>query len=89
MMQRSILEEIKFQLNNGKMTVRLIIVNVIVFIAIYIVGLIEGLFGSSNIGLSLFTFPTSVLEFAMKPWTLFTRASFLQHVVFILCGFNV
>jgi membrane associated rhomboid family serine protease len=77
MMQRSILEEIKFQLNNGKMTVRLIIVNVIVFIAIYIVGLIEGLFGSSNIGLSLFTFPTSVLEFAMKPWTLFT--SIIAH----------
>ncbi len=76
-MQRSILEEIKFQLNNGKMTVRLIIVNVIVFIAIYIVGLIEGLFGSSNIGLSLFTFPTSVLEFAMKPWTLFT--SIIAH----------
>lgn len=72
MMQRSILEEIKFQLNNGKMTVRLIIINVIVFVAIYLVGLIQGLFGSSNIGLSLFTFPTSVLEFAMKPWTLFT-----------------
>ena len=77
MMQRSILEEIKFQLNNGKMTVRLIIVNVIVFIAIYIVGLIEGLFGSTNIGLSLFTFPTSVLEFVMKPWTLFT--SIIAH----------
>ena len=77
MMQRSILEEIKFQLNNGKMTVRLIIVNVIVFITIYIVGLIEGLFGSTNIGLSLFTFPTSVLEFVMKPWTLFT--SIIAH----------
>ena len=77
MMQRSILEEIKFQLNNGKMTVRLIIVNVIVFIAIYLVGLIEGLFGSTNIGLSLFTFPTSILEFAMKPWTLFT--SIIAH----------
>ena len=77
MMQRSILEEIKFQLNNGKMTVRLIIVNVIVFVAIYLVGLIEGLFGSSNIGLSLFTFPTSILEFAVKPWTLFT--SIIAH----------
>lgn len=77
MMQRSILEEIKFQLNNGKMTVRLIIINVIVFVAIYLVGLIQGLFGSSNIGLSLFTFPTSVLEFAMKPWTLFT--SIIAH----------
>lgn len=77
MMQRSILEEIKFQLHNGKMTVRLIIVNVIVFVAIYLVGLIEGLFGSSNIGLSLFTFPTSILEFAVKPWTLFT--SIIAH----------
>lgn len=77
MMQRSILEEIKFQLQNGKMTVRLIIVNVIVFVGIYLVGLIEGLFGSSNIGLSLFTFPTSILEFAVKPWTLFT--SIIAH----------
>jgi membrane associated rhomboid family serine protease len=77
MMQRSILEEIKFQLNNGKMTVRLIIVNVIIFVAVYILGLIEGLFGSSNIGLSLFTFPTSVLEFVIKPWTLFT--SIIAH----------
>lgn len=77
MMQRSILEEIKFQLHNGKMTVRLIIVNVIVFVAIYLVGLIEGLFGSFNIGLSLFTFPTSILEFAVKPWTLFT--SIIAH----------
>ena len=77
MMQRSILEEIKFQLHNGKMTVRLIIVNVIVFVGIYLVGLIEGLFGSSNIGLSLFTFPTSILEFAVKPWTLFT--SIIAH----------
>lgn len=77
MMQRSILEEIKFQLKNGKMTVRLIIVNVIIFVAVYILGLIEGLFGSTNIGLSLFTFPTSVLEFVMKPWTLFT--SIIAH----------
>lgn len=77
MMQRSILEEIKFQLNNGKMTVRLIIVNVFVFIAIYMLGIIEGFFGSSNIGLSLFTFPTSFVEFVMKPWTLFT--SIIAH----------
>lgn len=77
MMQRNILEELKFQLNNGKMTVRLIIVNVIAFVAIYISGLIEGLFGSTNVGLTLFTFPTNWLEFGMKPWTLIT--SIIAH----------
>jgi len=78
MNQRSIIEELKFQLQHGKMTVRLIIINVSIFALIYLLGFIERIIGTSNLTLSVFTFPTDFGEFIFKPWTLIT--SIIAHV---------
>jgi len=78
MKQRSILEELKFQLQHGKMTVRLIIINVSIFALIYLLGIIERIVGFSNFTLSIFTFPSDFGEFIVKPWTLIT--SIFAHV---------
>jgi membrane associated rhomboid family serine protease len=78
MEQRTIVDEIKFQLRNGKMTVRLIIVNVFIFAAIHLIGFVEGLFGNTMWSLRFLTFPTGLFEFLVNPWTLIT--SIFAHV---------
>ncbi len=78
MEQRTIVDEIKFQLRNGKMTVSLIIVNVFIFAAIHLIGFVEGLFGNTMWSLRFFTFPTGLFEFLVNPWTLIT--SIFAHV---------
>ncbi len=78
MEQRTIVDEIRFQLKNGKMTVRLIILNVFLFAFIRLVGFIEGLFFNTMWGLRLVNFPTSLYQFLTNPWTLIS--SIFAHV---------
>lgn len=78
MEQRNIAEEIKYQIKNGKVTVRLIILNVIVFLLINASEFLNSILGF-NIHLDSFlAFKTSLEGLFFQPWGLFT--SLITHV---------
>ncbi len=78
MEQRNIAEEIKYQIKNGKVTVRLIILNVIVFLLINASEFLNSIIGF-NIHLDSFlAFKTSLEGLFFQPWGLFT--SLITHV---------
>ena len=80
MEQRSISEEIKYQLNHGKMTVRLILLNVAFFISIHISGIFAKIIPiiAPDFILTIVTLPTDVSMVLYAPWTLLTSI-FSQH----------
>lgn len=72
MEQRNIVEEIKYQLAHGKMTVRLIIINVAVFIVLHLLGFILNLLkiAEPDFLLKYITLPSDLVTFVFHPWTL-------------------
>lgn len=89
---RNLIEELKFQLQHGPMTNRLIIYNVIVFALIQLVNGIISLTSSEELlvlGLSdkIFTLDTNIIGFIQKPWgiltSIFSHFS-LWHLLFNL-----
>jgi membrane associated rhomboid family serine protease len=74
---RNLIEELKYQLNHGTMTNRLIIYNVFVFILIQLITAIVKLTSTQSLFLielnnNLFSLDTSLIGFIQKPWGVFT-----------------
>lgn len=84
-MQRTFSEEFKFQMQHGGMHIRLIIVNLIVFLAITLVrgfGIMSGPnSGVEDVLASIFTLQTDFGSFIRAPWGLVT--SIFAHFDFI------
>jgi membrane associated rhomboid family serine protease len=86
-MANSIVDEIKFNFNKGDQVLRLIIINVGLFVIIGLLGLIDSLFKLDGI-LSFkhyFSLPSSPGWFLRKPWTIVTYM-FIHHDFFHLAG---
>ena len=70
MQSRNLLEELKFQITNGKVTVRLILINLALFILLMLSFILNSLNVFESNLISAFRFPTDVAELWFKPWTL-------------------
>ena len=74
---RNLIEELKYQLNHGTMTNRLIIYNVFVFVLIQLITAIVKLSSTQSSFLielnnNLFSLDTNLIGFIQKPWGVFT-----------------
>lgn len=91
--ERTFLDDLKYQMRHGSMTVRLIFINIFIFLAIRIVDVFVEL--SSTTGSSfmsdivnpIFALQTDFFEFATHPWGLFT--SMFTHFDFLHLAFNM
>jgi membrane associated rhomboid family serine protease len=75
MMQRSLTEELKYQFRYGGTTIRLLFVNIAVFLAIRLLDVLGQLSQNTifhSIGENLFVLPGNFSQFLWQPWTLFT-----------------
>ncbi|MBM3424700.1 MAG: rhomboid family intramembrane serine protease [Bacteroidetes bacterium] len=85
MQSRNLLDELKFQITNGKVTVRLILINLAVFILLMLSFILNKLNVFEFNLINAFRFPTNLAELGFKPWTLlcaiFTHFS-LNHFFF-------
>lgn len=70
MQSRNLLDELKFQITNGKVTVRLILINLAVFILLMLSFILNSLNVFEFNLISVFRFPTNLAELGFKPWTL-------------------
>ncbi len=76
--QNTFIEDLKHQYKYGGMTIRLIFINVILFLGVRIISVFAGLSGSnSDLFIAKFITPifglhTDLLEFITHPWTLLT-----------------
>ena len=90
---RTFLDDLKYQFKHGNMTIRLIFINVIIFLAIRIIGVFVDL--SSSFGASfmldivnpVFSLQTDLYGFITHPWGLFT--SIFTHYDFFHLAFNM
>lgn len=83
----NILEEIKYRFNTGNAIIRIILVNVIVFLVVAIFQLLAFLFQASfgSLLLNWFSLPASFSRLLYQPWSLITYMflhSGLFHIVF-------
>ena len=69
---KNFIEEIKFQIRHGKMTNKLIIINVGVFVLIQLLMAIQRLKGSTDVSLINNIFGLDTSGFLMRPWGLIT-----------------
>jgi len=91
--ERTFLDDLKYQFKHGNMTIRLIFINIIIFLAIRIIGVFVDL--SSSFGTSfmadiinpIFGLQTDFYEFITHPWGLFT--SIFTHYDFFHLAFNM
>jgi membrane associated rhomboid family serine protease len=91
--ERTFLDDLKYQFKHGNMAIRLIFINVIVFLAIRIVDVFVEL--SSSTGSSfmsdfvnpIFALQTDAYGFITHPWGLFT--SMFTHYDFLHLAFNM
>lgn len=76
--QATFLDSIKYQIAHGGMTIKLIFINVVVFLGIRILDIFSELMGSSSYAFieafinPLFGLHTNIVDFLTHPWTLFT-----------------
>jgi membrane associated rhomboid family serine protease len=70
MQSRNLLDELKFQITNGKVTVRLILINLAVFILLMLSFILNSLNVFEFNLISAFRFPSNLAELGFKPWTL-------------------
>jgi membrane associated rhomboid family serine protease len=89
--QRTFIDDLRYQYKNGGITIRLIFINVVIFLAINILAVFGKLLGTgteANILYALaeiFTLKTSFIDLVTHPWGLFTSifAHFsLWHLLF-------
>lgn len=91
--ERTFLDDLKYQFKHGNMTIRLIFINVIVFLTIRIIGVFIDLsssFGNSfmqDIINPIFGLQTDFYGFITHPWGLFT--SIFTHYDFLHLAFNM
>jgi len=91
--ERTFLDDLKYQFKHGNMAIRLIFINIIVFLAIRIVDVFVEL--SSSTGSSfmtdfvnpIFALQTDAYGFITHPWGLFT--SMFTHYDFFHLAFNM
>lgn len=86
-MSNSILDDIKFNLKTGNNVLRFIIINAGIFILLGLLSLFDNLFklGGTLQFHDYFTFPSSLVWWLRKPWSLFTYM-FLHRDLFHLIG---
>lgn len=93
MQQRSIIDEIKHQYNNGGVFMKLIFINVIVFLVINILAVTGRLMKGDTLIMmdylidTIFTVKTNPIEFIKQPWGLFTNM--FSHKGFLHLAFNM
>lgn len=91
--ERTFLDDLKYQFKHGNMTIRLIFINVIIFLAIRIIGVFVDLsssFGTpfmTDIINPIFGLQTGFYEFITHPWGLIT--SIFTHYDFFHLAFNM
>lgn len=91
--ERSFIEDLKYQYNHGGITIRLIFINVAVFLGIRIIDVFFNLAGATDgyfihhIANPIFGLHTRLEGFLLHPWTLFT--SIFTHYDFFHLAFNM
>lgn len=91
--QRSILDEMKHQYKTGGVLIKLIFINVIVFLVINLIGVVARLSGGDTqifleqLVYNVFTIQIPWKDFIAHPWGMFT--SFFSHQGFIHLLFNM
>lgn len=91
--ENSIIADLKSTYRNGGMTMKLIFVNVLIFITIAIIEVISSIIGGTTGSFILtaidavFSLSTDIRQFIFKPWGLFT--SIFTHYTFLHLLFNM
>jgi membrane associated rhomboid family serine protease len=99
-MNRTIVQEIRFQYMHGGMHLRLLMINAGIYLLINLLFMLDTLFMTNGVFAeivnSLFVLPHSVMDFLFRPWTLFTYmfAHFdlihiLGNMIFLYLGGNL
>lgn len=81
-------DEVVSSFKNGDMLLKLIYINLGVFVVVGLVGVIQFLFSIESSWLSYLRFPASFTEFLFKPWTvitfMFMHAGFIHLIINLL-----
>ncbi len=91
--ERTFLDDLKYQFKHGSMTIRLLFINIIVFLAVRIIDVFVDLSSSvsdtfiSSIANPIFSLQTDFWGFITHPWGLFT--SIFTHYDFFHLAFNM
>ncbi len=92
--KRNLFEELKFQLNNGTMTNKLVIINICVFLLIHLLYALEKISGNSLISVlieKVFTLEATLIGSLSMPWAFVT--SIFSHIdlmhVFLISSFFI
>lgn len=90
---RSVINDVKYELQHGNMLLRLIIINAIVFVSINLFAVILKGAGYKAIGEipeMYLSMPIGIMEFIYKPWTIFTYMFMHDgplHIIFNMLWF--
>ena len=87
----SLLDDLKMQLRSGDITMRLIVLNVVLFVVPNIIAVIASLLGYSFDFLYYVSLSSNVSDLLWKPWSILTYSFFhagIWHIIFNLIMFN-
>ena len=87
----SLLDDLKMQLRSGEITMRLIVLNVVLFVVPNIIAVIASLLGYSFDFLYYVSLSSNVSDLLWKPWSILTYSFFhagIWHIIFNLIMFN-
>ncbi len=87
----SLLDDLKMQLRSGDITMRLIVLNVVLFVVPNVIGVIASLLGYSMDVLYYVSLSSNISDLLWKPWSIITYSFFhagIWHIIFNLIMFN-
>ena len=87
----SLIDDLKMQLRSGDITMRLIVLNVVLFVVPNIIAVIASLLGYSFDFLYYVSLSSNVSDLLWKPWSILTYSFFhagIWHIIFNLIMFN-
>lgn len=87
----SLLDDLKMQLRSGDITMRLIVLNVVLFVVPSLFAVIASLLGYSLDILYYVSLSSSVADLLWKPWSILTYSFFhagIWHIIFNMIMFN-
>ena len=87
----SLIDDLKMQLRTGDITMRLIVLNVVLFVVPNIIAVIASLLGYSFDFLYYVSLSSNISDLLWKPWSILSYSFFhagIWHIVFNLIMFN-
>lgn len=87
----SLIDDLKMQLRTGDITIRLIVLNIVLFVVPNIIAVLVHLLGYSGDFLYYVSLSSTISDLLWKPWSILTYSFFhagIWHIIFNLIMFN-